>query len=80
MNIYYDERHDILHVFLGSPINAFADEEFPGIYVSRYEHKKPHYDFKSQWLKTYTMNINSNKIEHITNTFTAEFLLIDTYL
>lgn len=33
--IKYDERHDILHVFLGSPINAFADEEFPGIYVSR---------------------------------------------
>ena len=35
--IKYDKRHDILHVFLGSPINAFADEEFPGIYVSRDE-------------------------------------------
>lgn len=33
----YDKQHDVLHIFLGSPINAFADEEFPGIYVSRDE-------------------------------------------
>lgn len=33
--IRYDRRHDVLHVFLGSPIHAFADEEYTGIYVSR---------------------------------------------
>ncbi len=31
----YDERHDILHVFLDSQRYSSADEEFPGIYVNR---------------------------------------------
>ena len=35
--IKYDKQHDILHVFLGSPINAFAKEEYPDVYVSRDE-------------------------------------------
>ena len=34
----------------------------------------------TQWLKTYTMSINSDKIEHIANTFAVELLLPDTYL
>lgn len=29
----YDERHDVLHVYLSSQYNAFADEEYPDIYV-----------------------------------------------
>ena len=33
----YDERHDVLHIFLGSQQNAFADEEAPGVYVNRDE-------------------------------------------
>ena len=33
----YDERHDVLHVFMGDQHNAFADEEVPGIYVNRDE-------------------------------------------
>ena len=63
MNIYYDERHDILHVFLGSPINAFADEEFPGIYVSRNDDTNDivgltiiDYTKKKQLLKNYFPN------------------------
>jgi hypothetical protein len=35
--VKYDQRHDVLHVFLGSPINAFVDEEYPGIYINRNE-------------------------------------------
>lgn len=31
----YDARHDVLHVFLASQRNAYADEEYPGIYVNR---------------------------------------------
>lgn len=64
MNIYYDKRHDILHVFLGSPINAFADEEFPGIYVSRNDDTNDivgltiiDYTKKKQLLKNYFPNI-----------------------
>lgn len=34
----------------------------------------------TQWLKTYTMSINSDKIERIANTFAVELLLSDTYL
>ena len=34
----------------------------------------------TQWLKTYTMSINSDKIERIANTFAVELLLPDTYL
>ena len=62
--IKYDERHDILHVFLGSPINAFADEEFPGIYVSRNDDTNDivgltiiDYTKKKQLLKNYFPNI-----------------------
>lgn len=33
----YDERHDVLHMFLGSSYNSFGDEELPGIYVNRDE-------------------------------------------
>ena len=31
----YDADHDVLHVFLGNQYNASAEEEFPGVYVSR---------------------------------------------
>ena len=31
----YDERHDVLHVFLGSQHNSSSDEEEKGIYVTR---------------------------------------------
>ncbi|WP_303997172.1 DUF2283 domain-containing protein [Megamonas hypermegale] len=62
--IKYDERHDILHVFLGSPIDAFADEEFPGIYVSRNDDTNDivgltiiDYTKKKQLLKNYFPNI-----------------------
>ena len=62
--IKYDKRHDILHVFLGSPINAFADEEFPGIYVSRNDDTNDivgltiiDYTKKKQLLKDYFPNI-----------------------
>lgn len=62
--IKYDERHDILHVFLGSPINAFTDEEFPGIYVSRNDDTNDivgltiiDYTKKKQLLKNYFPNI-----------------------
>lgn len=62
--IKYDKRHDILHVFLGSPINAFADEEFPGIYVSRNDDTNDivgltiiDYTKKKQLLKNYFPNI-----------------------
>lgn len=34
----------------------------------------------TQWLKTYTMSINSDKIEKIANTFAVELLLPDIYL
>ena len=34
-NSKYDERHDVLHVFLGNSNNAFMDEEFPGVYINR---------------------------------------------
>lgn len=34
-NCNYDERHDVLHIFLGNTSNSSADEEFPGIYVKR---------------------------------------------
>lgn len=34
----------------------------------------------TQWLKTYTMSINSDKIEKIANTFAVELLLPDMYL
>lgn len=33
----YDSRHDVLHMFLDSPYDAFFDEEAPGIYVNRNE-------------------------------------------
>ena len=62
--IKYDKRHDILHVLLGSPINAFADEEFPGIYVSRNDDTNDivgltiiDYTKKKQLLKNYFPNI-----------------------
>lgn len=34
-NSKYDERHDVLHVFLGNSSNGFMDEEYPGVYVNR---------------------------------------------
>ena len=34
-NSKYDERHDVLHVFLGSRANAFTEEDFPGVYIDR---------------------------------------------
>ena len=33
----YDARHDVLHMFLDTPYNAFFDEEARGIYVNRDE-------------------------------------------
>ncbi|MBR1421195.1 MAG: hypothetical protein IJ575_09125 [Selenomonadaceae bacterium] len=31
----YDDMHDVMHVFIDSDINAFDDEDFPGVYVTR---------------------------------------------
>ena len=34
----------------------------------------------TQWLKTYTMSINADKVEHTANQFAVELLLNDEYL
>lgn len=34
----------------------------------------------TQWLKTYTMSINADRVEHIANSFAVELLLNDTYI
>jgi Zn-dependent peptidase ImmA (M78 family) len=34
----------------------------------------------TQWLKTYTMSINADRVEHIANLFAVELLLNDQYL
>lgn len=34
----------------------------------------------TQWLKTYTMSINADKVEHAANQFAVELLLNDKYL
>lgn len=34
----------------------------------------------TQWLKTYTMSVNADKVENIANAFAVELLLPDTYL
>lgn len=34
----------------------------------------------TQWLKTYTMSINADKVEHTANQFAVELLLNDKYL
>jgi len=35
----YDERHDVLHVFLGkcNSFDAYAEEEYPGIFIKKCE-------------------------------------------
>ena len=67
-NSKYDERHDVLHVFFGSLANAFAEEEFPGVYVDRNDdtdevagmtlmgYKKRHREI-AQWLPQYKFNV-----------------------
>ena len=37
-------------------------------------------DDNTQWLKTYTMSINADRVEHIANEFAVELLLNDTYI
>jgi Zn-dependent peptidase ImmA (M78 family) len=34
----------------------------------------------TQWLKTYTMSINADKVEHLANIFAVELLLNDKYI
>ena len=34
----------------------------------------------TQWLKTYTMSVNADRVEHIANSFAIELLLNDTYI
>lgn len=34
----------------------------------------------TQWLKTYTMDINADRVERLANTFAVELLLNDEYL
>ncbi|MBR1421294.1 MAG: DUF2283 domain-containing protein [Selenomonadaceae bacterium] len=35
--VKYDDRHDVMHVFITSRDNFFSEEEFPGVYVNRNE-------------------------------------------
>lgn len=37
-------------------------------------------DDNTQWLKTYTMSINADRVEHSANEFAVELLLNDDYL
>lgn len=37
-------------------------------------------DENTQWLKTYTMSINADRIEHLANQFAVELLLNDGYI
>lgn len=37
-------------------------------------------DDNTQWLKTYTMSINADRVERLANTFAVELLLNDGYL
>lgn len=34
----------------------------------------------TQWLKTYTMSINADRVEHVANSFAIELLLNDQYV
>lgn len=34
----------------------------------------------TQWLKTYTMSVNADRVEHIANKFAVELLLNDSYI
>lgn len=34
----------------------------------------------TQWLKTYTMSVNADRVEHIANEFAVELLLNDTFI
>lgn len=36
-NAKYDKRHDVLHVFLSSCVDTYAEEDSPGVYVEKCE-------------------------------------------
>lgn len=57
----YDERHDVLHVYLNNRCNAYdasADEEYPDIYVFRDDDTNEIVGFK---FLRFTKNANAIK-------------------
>jgi hypothetical protein len=70
--VKYDKDHDIMHIFLGSPINSFAEEESSGIYMHRNE--------DTNLLTEFTiMEYSKNRVKFICKYPEYEYLIKDYY-